>query len=198
MKTSEGSKLRERRKTPVMPPTGSLRSLALLFVGTADASLRRLQSPYTIECHSGQESPKCDNNCVYPQCGCDEYPTNSSSCCTRANPCDSDEEDKDGFTMGSILRQVWFIFIVMGVISTIIWRRPAYHRVRFPPPCVAALPPFPLCSPLHAVSSRFITHHTTAFGVGRRLRQRRMLMAEHQATLPHPVAFPSHPTPHHP
>ena len=183
-----------------MPPT-TVRSLALLFVGTADASLRRLQSRYTIECpefqSSGQEMMKCDN-CVNSQCGCDENPTNSSSCCTRANPCDSDEDDEDGFTMGSILRQVWFIFIVMGVISTIIWRRPTYHRVRFPPPCVAALPPFPFCSPLHAVSSRFITHHATAFGVGRRLRQRRMLMAEHQATLPHQVESLSHPTPHHP
>ena len=176
--------------------------LALLYVGTANASDRRLQE-YSMSCpdyqyyEESQERMRC-SNCVYEECGCDGYPKNSSFCCTRSYPCDSDEDEEGGFTMGSILRQVWFIFIVMGVISTIIWRRPACHRVPFPPPTATALPPFPLCSPLHPVSSRFITHHTTAFGVGRRLRQRRMLMAQQQATLPHQVESLSRPTSHHP
>jgi hypothetical protein len=91
---------------------------------------------------SGQETMWC-TDCEY-KCGCEEYLKNTSFCCKRSYSCDSDEDDTDGFTMGSILRQVWFIFIVFGVISTIIYRRPVCHRVPFPPPLATALPPFPL------------------------------------------------------
>jgi len=128
-----------------LPRATTVWSLALLYVGTADASDRRLQE-YSMSCpdyqyyEESQERMRC-SNCVYEECGCDGYPKNSSFCCTRSYSCDSDEDEEGGFTMGSILRQVWFIFIVMGVISTIIWRR--------------------------------------------RLRQRRMLMAQQLATLPH-------------
>ena len=143
-----------------------------------------------------QERMRC-SNCVYEECGCDGYPKNSSFCCTRSYPCDSDDDEEGGFTMGSILRQVWFIFIVMGVISTIIWRRPACHRVPFPPPTATALPPSLLCS-ARCILPLYHPHHTTAFGAGRRLRQRRMLMAQQQATLPHQVESLSRPTSHHP
>ena len=151
------------------------RALALLFVGTADASGRR------IECPPPQSSTgttmACDD-CVYSRCGCESL--NSSSCCTQSYSCTQppsppypDDDDAKGFVLGSILRQVWFIFIVMGIISTIIWRRP--HAIApFPPP----LPQ--LASLLYSARS-LISHHTTASGVGRRLRQRRMLLAAQQA-----------------
>ena len=106
------------------------RALALLIVGTADASGRR------IECPPPQSSTgttiACDD-CVYSRCGCESL--NSSSCCTQSYSCTQppsppypDDDDAKGFVLGSILRQVWFIFIVMGIITTIIWRRPHGHR----------------------------------------------------------------------
>ena len=169
------------------------RALALLFVGTADASGRR------IECPPPQSSTgttiACDD-CVYSRCGCESL--NSSSCCTHSYSCTQppspppypDDDDAKGFVLGSILRQVWFIFIVMGIISTIIWRRP--HAIApFPPP----LPQ--LASLLYSARS-LISHHTTASGVGRRLRQRRMLLAAQQAPTAR-VTEPPYPSPvHHP
>jgi hypothetical protein len=126
-------------------------ALALLFVGTADASGRRLQSSRSIEhCPHSQSSETgttiaCDD-CVYSRCGCE--PLNSSSCCTRSYSCVSDEDDAKGFVLGSILRQVWFIFIVMGIISTIIWRRP--HAIApFPPPLATARLSALLCTQPH-------------------------------------------------
>ena len=151
------------------------RALALLFVGTADASGRR------IECPPPQSSTgttiACDD-CVYSRCGCESL--NSSSCCTQSYSCTQppsppypDDDDAKGFVLGSILRQVWFIFIVMGIISTIIWRRP--HAIApFPPP-------LPQLASLLYSARGLISHHTTASGVGRRLRQRRMLLAAQQA-----------------
>ena len=167
--------------------------LALLFVGTADASGRRLQSSRSIEhCPYSQSSETgttiaCDD-CVYSRCGCE--PLNSSSCCTRSYSCVSDEDDAKGFVLGSILRQVWFIFIVMGIISTIIWRRPLpSHPSRHPLPQLASL--------LYCARS-LISDCTTASGVGRRLRQRRMLLAAQQAPTAR-VTQPQYPSPvHHP
>lgn len=168
-------------------------ALALLFVGTADASGRRLQSSRSIEhCPYSQSSETgttiaCDD-CVYSRCGCE--PLNSSSCCTRSYSCVSDEDDAKGFVLGSILRQVWFIFIVMGIISTIIWRRPLpSHPSRHPLPQLASL--------LYCARS-LISDCTTASGVGRRLRQRRMLLAAQQAPTAR-VTQPQYPSPvHHP
>ena len=123
-------------------------------------------------------------------CRCDDV-KNSSSCCKHSYACD-EEEDEAGFTMGSILRQVyrahaphpvltappthtrcvpapdcvhslracttlccqvWFVFIVMGVITAIIWRRPApnCHPLRQPP----------LLCVLRAL--HLLPHHTTTF-----------------------------------
>ena len=169
------------------------RALALLFVGTADASGRR------IECPPPQSSTgttmACDD-CVYSRCGCESL--NSSSCCTHSYSCTQppspppypDDDDAKGFVLGSILRQVWFIFIVMGIISTIIWRRP--HAI------APFLPPLPQLASLLYSARSLISHHTTASGVGRRLRQRRMLLAAQQAPTAR-VTEPPYPSPvHHP
>ncbi len=155
-------------------------SLALLIVGTA-ASDRRLHlsysRAYSISCpnfqYSGQERMRC-GDCVHEQCGCDLK--NSSSCCTRSYSCDSDEDGEDLFTTGS-MGQARLIFLVMGITSTMIWRLAS-------------------AAPSRSSVGRRLRHRIGLEYSS--IRQRRMLLAQHQATLLHQVKSLSHPPPHHP
>mmetsp|Transcript_117 Transcript_117/g.261 ORF Transcript_117/g.261 Transcript_117/m.261 type:complete len:247 (-) Transcript_117:101-841(-) len=104
----------------------------VMLVSVVSASHRRLQSSSSqlVYCPYHDEPCDCLCDCDELRCGCDHV-KNTSSCCSGRSysACtDDDEREARGFAMGSILRQVWFVFIAMGVVSAVIWRRRMRQR----------------------------------------------------------------------
>ena len=129
---------------------------------------RRLESTERITCPNSFSSCDCWRCCSSMQCLCAAV-KNSSSCCTSDDSYEctyNEDEDEGGFTMGSILRQIWFVFIAMAVISAIMWRRPA---------AAPSLPHLPVSSPAWWSQQ--------PPNIGRRLRHRMLLAHQHQAAV---------------
>ena len=118
---------------------------------------RRLESTERITCPNSFSSCDCWRCCSSMQCLCAAV-KNSSSCCTSDDSYEctyNEDEDEGGFTMGSILRQIWFVFIAMAVISAIMWRRPA---------AAPSLPHTNLGSPFPPPRGGHSSHPTSAGG----------------------------------